>query len=133
MSQENLDALKRLYERWAAGDWSDNSIFDPYSVGAFPTPPRRLITGCTRLPTTSGVSWRAGTTCAWKASTTARLATASWCGCTASRWAVAVASRLTTTPFMSGPSEDEEQSAWRPSTENPRRSKPWGYGTDESQ
>jgi ketosteroid isomerase-like protein len=38
MSQENLDALKGLYERWAAGDWSDSSILDPYAVGVFPDP-----------------------------------------------------------------------------------------------
>jgi hypothetical protein len=38
MSQENLDAVKAPYERWAAGDWSDNSKFDPHAVGVFPDP-----------------------------------------------------------------------------------------------
>jgi ketosteroid isomerase-like protein len=38
MSEENVDAVKALYERWAAGDWSDNSIFDPHAVGVFPDP-----------------------------------------------------------------------------------------------
>jgi ketosteroid isomerase-like protein len=40
MSEENLDALKAVYERWAVGDWSDNSKFDPHAVGVLfdPTP-----------------------------------------------------------------------------------------------
>jgi ketosteroid isomerase-like protein len=38
MSQENVDRLKRHYERWVAGDWTDNSIFDPHAVGVFPDP-----------------------------------------------------------------------------------------------
>jgi ketosteroid isomerase-like protein len=38
MSQERLNLLKRHYEGWAAGDWTDSSIFDPYAVGVFPDP-----------------------------------------------------------------------------------------------
>jgi ketosteroid isomerase-like protein len=38
MSQENINALQRLYERWAAGDWSETSLFDPHVVGVFPDP-----------------------------------------------------------------------------------------------
>jgi ketosteroid isomerase-like protein len=38
VSQENLNTLRGLYERWAAGDWTDNSIFDPDVVGVFPDP-----------------------------------------------------------------------------------------------
>jgi ketosteroid isomerase-like protein len=38
MSEENLDAVKAAYERWAVGDWSDNSIFDPHAVGVLPDP-----------------------------------------------------------------------------------------------
>ena len=38
MAQENLDALKRFYERWAVGDWTDTSIFDRYAVGVMPDP-----------------------------------------------------------------------------------------------
>jgi ketosteroid isomerase-like protein len=45
MSEENLDALKSFYERWAAGDWSDASIFDPYAVGVFPDPTPRAHYG----------------------------------------------------------------------------------------
>ncbi len=41
MSQEVLDALKAHYERWAVGDWSDGSIFDPFAVGVFPDPTPR--------------------------------------------------------------------------------------------
>jgi hypothetical protein len=36
MSQENEDALRRHNERWAAGDWTDTSIFDSYAVGVMP-------------------------------------------------------------------------------------------------
>jgi ketosteroid isomerase-like protein len=38
MSEENLDAVKAVYERWAVGNWSDNSIFDPHAVGVLPDP-----------------------------------------------------------------------------------------------
>jgi ketosteroid isomerase-like protein len=38
MSQENLEALMRFYERWAAGDWTDTSLFDPHIVGILPDP-----------------------------------------------------------------------------------------------
>ena len=38
MSQENVETLKAFYGRWAAGDWSDDSIFDPHVVGVFPDP-----------------------------------------------------------------------------------------------
>ena len=41
MSQENLAELKRLYARWAAGDWTDASIFDPFAVGVMPDPAPR--------------------------------------------------------------------------------------------
>jgi hypothetical protein len=49
MSQENLDALKGLYTRWAAGDWSDNSIFDPHAAGVFPDPTPRAHYGLNAL------------------------------------------------------------------------------------
>jgi ketosteroid isomerase-like protein len=38
MSEENLVALKQLYAHWAAGDWTDTSIFDPQIVGVMPDP-----------------------------------------------------------------------------------------------
>jgi ketosteroid isomerase-like protein len=38
MPQERLNLLKRHYAGWAAGDWTDNSIFDPHAVGVFPDP-----------------------------------------------------------------------------------------------
>jgi ketosteroid isomerase-like protein len=49
MSQENLNTLKGLYERWAAGDWSDNSIFDRHAVGVFPDPTPRAHYGLNAL------------------------------------------------------------------------------------
>jgi ketosteroid isomerase-like protein len=49
MSQMNVDALKGVYERWAAGDWSDNSIFDPHAVGVFPDPTPRALYGVNAL------------------------------------------------------------------------------------
>ena len=45
MSQENLTALRRLYARWAAGDWTDTSIIDPHSVGVLPDPSPRVFYG----------------------------------------------------------------------------------------
>lgn len=38
MSPENLRSLRRLYDRWAAGDMSEASLFDPYVVAVFPDP-----------------------------------------------------------------------------------------------
>ena len=39
MSQENLDALQRLYQGWAAGDvYAEPSLYDPHVVGVFPDP-----------------------------------------------------------------------------------------------
>jgi hypothetical protein len=52
MSQENLDTLKGVYERWAAGDWSDNSIFDRHAVGVFPDPTPRAHYGLNALEQT---------------------------------------------------------------------------------
>ncbi len=49
MSQENLDALKRLYERWGAGDWADASVFDTHAVGVFPDLSPRGIYGLEAL------------------------------------------------------------------------------------
>jgi ketosteroid isomerase-like protein len=49
MSQENLDTLKGLYKRWAAGDWSDNSIFDLHAVAIFPDPTPRPHYGLNEL------------------------------------------------------------------------------------
>ncbi len=54
MSQENLDALKRHYQRWAIGDWTDASIFDPQVVGVFPDPSPRALYGLEAL----GKYWR---------------------------------------------------------------------------
>ncbi len=49
MSQENLDALRRLYAGSAAGEWSDVSIFDPYVVGVLPDPTPRAHFGLDAL------------------------------------------------------------------------------------
>jgi len=49
MSQENLDALKRLYADWAVGNWSDTSVFDPHVVGVFPDPTPRAHYGLEAL------------------------------------------------------------------------------------
>jgi ketosteroid isomerase-like protein len=39
MSEENVEALRRVYERWAQGDFlTEGSLFDPYMVGVFPDP-----------------------------------------------------------------------------------------------
>ena len=39
MSEENLEALKRLYSRWAVGDFRDeSSLYDPHFVGISPDP-----------------------------------------------------------------------------------------------
>src|SRR3954462_12169970 len=38
MSQGNLEKLRRLYDAWGAGDWTDTSIFDLHAVGVFPDP-----------------------------------------------------------------------------------------------
>ena len=45
MSQENLDALRENYRRWAAGNWTDASLFDRYAVGVFPDPTPRPLYG----------------------------------------------------------------------------------------
>jgi ketosteroid isomerase-like protein len=45
MSQENLDLLRGHYDRWAAGNWTDGSIFDPHAVGVFPDPTPRAHYG----------------------------------------------------------------------------------------
>jgi hypothetical protein len=29
MSQENIEAVRRVYEGWAQGDFSENDAFDP--------------------------------------------------------------------------------------------------------
>jgi ketosteroid isomerase-like protein len=49
MSQENLDVLRGVYKRWAAGDWTDNSIFDPHAVAVFPDPTPRAHYGLNAL------------------------------------------------------------------------------------
>jgi ketosteroid isomerase-like protein len=49
MSQENLAALQRLYQRWAVGDWTDGSIFDPHIVGVVPDPMPRPYYGADAL------------------------------------------------------------------------------------
>jgi ketosteroid isomerase-like protein len=49
MSRENLAALQRLYQRWAVGDWSDASIFDPHIVGVIPDPMPRPYYGAEAL------------------------------------------------------------------------------------
>ncbi|MDX6588173.1 MAG: hypothetical protein QOI31_2646 [Solirubrobacterales bacterium] len=54
MTQENLDALTRFYERWAAGDWTDTSIFDPHAVGVLPDPSPRALYGLEAM----GEYWR---------------------------------------------------------------------------
>jgi ketosteroid isomerase-like protein len=54
MSQENLDALIRHYERWAVGDWTDSSVFDAHAVGVFPDPAPRAVCGLEAL----GRYWR---------------------------------------------------------------------------
>ena len=41
MSQENVEALERLYEQWKAGNFSDASLFDPYAVALLPDPTPR--------------------------------------------------------------------------------------------
>ena len=42
MSEENMEALKRVYEHWAHGDFlAEESLFDPYMVGVFPDPEPR--------------------------------------------------------------------------------------------
>src|SRR4051794_37561395 len=39
MSEENVKALRRLYERWAQGDFlAEGSLFDRYMVGVYPDP-----------------------------------------------------------------------------------------------
>ena len=41
MSEENEAQLNRFYARWAAGDWTDVSIFDPFAVAVMPDPEPR--------------------------------------------------------------------------------------------
>jgi ketosteroid isomerase-like protein len=38
VSRESLETLRRFYDRWAVGDWSDASIFDPHVVSLVPDP-----------------------------------------------------------------------------------------------
>jgi ketosteroid isomerase-like protein len=39
MSEENVEALKRVYAGWAHGDFRvEESLFDPYMVGVYPDP-----------------------------------------------------------------------------------------------
>ncbi|HEX2127913.1 MAG TPA: nuclear transport factor 2 family protein [Solirubrobacterales bacterium] len=45
MSEENLSALKRLYERWATGDWTDTSFIDAHLVAVLPDPSPRVFYG----------------------------------------------------------------------------------------
>jgi ketosteroid isomerase-like protein len=54
MSQENLDGLRAFYQRWAVGDWTDTSIFDPHAVGVFPDLSPRAFHGLEDL----GAYWR---------------------------------------------------------------------------
>jgi ketosteroid isomerase-like protein len=39
MSEQNVEALKRVYAGWGRGDFSvEESLFDPYMVGVYPDP-----------------------------------------------------------------------------------------------
>ena len=39
MSEENVEALKRVYAGWARGDFRvEEALFDPYMVGVYPDP-----------------------------------------------------------------------------------------------
>ena len=49
MSTDHLAALKVLYERWSAGDWSPTDLFDEHAVGFFPDPSPRPIYGLDAL------------------------------------------------------------------------------------
>jgi ketosteroid isomerase-like protein len=42
MSEENVNALRRIYEGWANGDFrAGGSLFDPYMVAVYPDPEPR--------------------------------------------------------------------------------------------
>lgn len=45
MAEENLDTLRRLYDRWGAGDWTETALFDRHAVGIFPDPNPRAQYG----------------------------------------------------------------------------------------
>jgi ketosteroid isomerase-like protein len=40
MSEENVERLRRIYKRWAKGDFQEDALqlFDPYVVAVFPDP-----------------------------------------------------------------------------------------------
>jgi hypothetical protein len=45
MTDGNLAALKRLYDRWAVGDWTESELIDEHIVGVMREPSPHVVHG----------------------------------------------------------------------------------------